>query len=156
MENLFAIGAGVCLVIMAVLISVDVGLRYLFSSPLTFQLQLVRFYLLVAMFMLALPWGYRNGGAIQIQNLIDKLPVAAARPLIRIGLLASALYLGALAIEGGKGFWSAWTKSEVVMGVIDWPVAWSWIWIPLGCGMLSLRVFLDSVAPVLPKIGLEE
>lgn len=155
-ENGFAILAGISLCIMAILVTVDVFMRYLFADPLAFQLHLISYYLLVAMFMLALPWGYRNGGAIQIRQLLDALPTGLARWMVRIGLIASFAYMTALAIQGFEGFWSAYVKSEVVMGVIDWPVAWSWVWIPIGCGFLALRVLLDGLAPVPPAIGLEE
>lgn len=155
-ENVAAFGAGLAMIVTMLLVSVDVVMRYVFASPLTFQLHFVQYYLLVSMLMLALPWGYRNGGAIQIRLLLDRLPPRVTGPLLRTGLLAAAVYLLLLAYEGFEGFYRALTRSEVVMGVIDWPVAWSWVWIPVGCGLLALRLLVDATAPVLRPIGAHE
>jgi TRAP-type C4-dicarboxylate transport system permease small subunit len=156
LENTAAVGAGIAMITTMLLVSVDVIMRYGFASPLTFQLHLVQFYLLVSMLMLALPWGYRNGGAIQIKLLLAVLPERFIGPMIRIGLIAASVYLSALAFQGYKAFYKALTRSEVVMGVIDWPVAWSWVWIPIGCGLLAVRLLVDATAPVLRPIGNHE
>ncbi|PMR72978.1 TRAP transporter small permease [Billgrantia endophytica] len=152
-ENLAAIVAGCAALITMLLVTFDALLRHLFAWPLTFQLHLTQYYLLVALTMLGLSWGYRTGGAIQIRLLMDKLPQRCVASLIRIGLLASSLYMAALAWHAALVFHRAWTRDQVIMGVIDWPVAWSWIWVPIGCGLLALRLLLDATAPRLRPIG---
>lgn len=152
-ENVAAIGAGCAVVAAMVLVSLDAVLRHVFARPLTFQLHLTQYYLLVSMAMLALPWGYRNGGAIQIRLLVANLPSRVAGPIVRVGLLAAAVYLIALAWEGYKVFHEALAENEVIMGVIDWPVAWSWVWVPIGCGLLAIRLVLDATEPQLRPIG---
>lgn len=155
-ENVAAVGAGAAMLATMVLVSIDVVMRYVFASPLTFQLHVVQFYLLVSMLLLALPWGYRNGGAIQIQLLTAALPERLVTPMVRLGLLVSAVYLGALAYQGYQAFAEALVHGEVVMGVVDWPVAWSWVWIPIGCGLLAARLIVDATAPRLRPIGTHE
>jgi TRAP-type C4-dicarboxylate transport system permease small subunit len=155
-ENVAAVGAGAAMLGTMILVSIDVVMRYVFSNPLTFQLHFVQYYLLVSLLMLALPWGYRNGGAIQIQLLTAALPERVVTPMVRLGLLASAVYILALAYQGYKAFVEALINREVVMGVIDWPVAWSWIWIPIGCGLLAIRLVVDATAPTLRPIGTHE
>ncbi|MEX2630351.1 MAG: TRAP transporter small permease [Tistlia sp.] len=152
-ETCGAIVAGVVLVAMMLLVSADAILRHAFSAPLTFQLTLTESYLLVAMAMLALPWGYRKGGTIQVRLLLDACPRAFNNVVIRIALLSASAYLAALAWFGWRRFHEAFVEGHVTMGVIDWPVDWSWVWVPIGCGLLSLRVLLDAVAPVLRPIG---
>ena len=153
LEDAAAIGAGIAMLVIVLLVSVDVVMRYAFASPLTFQFHLVKFYLLVALVMLALPWGYRNGGAIQIQLLFAMVSRRVSGPIQRIGLAAASVYLFVLAYEGWEGFVDAYVGDRVVMGVIDWPVAWSWVFVPVGCGLLALRVLLDACAPELREIG---
>lgn len=148
-----AVAAGVVLVVMMVLVSLDAILRHLFAAPLTFQLTLTEDYLLVAMAMLALAWGYRSGGAIQVRLLLDACPPRFNAAVIRLGLAAAAVYLAALAAWSWGRFAEAFAAGEVKMGVIDWPVDWSWVWVPLGCGLLALRVALDAAAPALRPIG---
>jgi hypothetical protein len=50
-------------------------------------------------------------------------------------------------------FHKAYVDDEFVMGVIDWPVAWSWVWVPVGCLLLALRLLVDCTAPRLRAIG---
>ncbi|NYT74994.1 TRAP transporter small permease [Halomonas sp. QX-2] len=152
-ENVAAIIAGCAALITMVLVTFDAILRHLFSSPLTFQHHLTQYYLLVMVTMLALSWGYRTGGAIQIKLLIHRLPAALVGPLVRVGLLASAGYIAAMTWQGYIEFHDAWEQGKLIMGVIDWPVAWSWVWIPLGCGLLAVRLLLDATAPRLSAIG---
>ena len=100
-------GAGIAMLITVLLVSVDVVLRYVFAAPLTFQFHLVQFYLLVAMVLLALPWGYRHGGAIQIKLIFMVLPPRAYEPVLRLGLAAASLYMLVLAYEGYGEFHEA-------------------------------------------------
>lgn len=152
-ENLAAIVAGCAVLVAMVLVSFDAILRHLFAMPLTFQLHLTQYYLLVALTMLGLSWGYRQGGAIQITLLTDHLPRPVVHVLIRVGLFCSAVYVVVLAWRGYLVFEQAWSRGSVIMGVIDWPVAWSWIWIPIGCGLLAIRLLVDASAPRLRPIG---
>lgn len=146
--------AGVAVVAAMFLVSADAILRYAFASPLAFQLHVSEFYLLPASLTMALAWGYRTGGAIQIEFLVQALPDRIVNPVTRLGLAAASLYMGYIAWRGYLVFAKAWARNEVVMGVLDWPVSLSWVWIPLGCGLLAIRLIMDAVAPELRRIGL--
>lgn len=142
-----AVFAGAVLLCAMLLVAADALLRYVFEKPLTFQFNLTEKYLLVALICLALPWGFRTGGYIRIMGVSGILPVAASRFLIRVGLLASAAYCAALAFLAGRETLDAYLKGKAVLGVIDWPVYLSWIWIPMGLGLLSLRLLLNTFGP---------
>jgi TRAP-type C4-dicarboxylate transport system permease small subunit len=153
LETLAAIAAGLVLLSIMALVSIDAVLRHVFAEPLTFQLHLTQFYLLVSATMLALAWGYRKGGAIQVRLLLDYIPARLADPMMRVGLTVSAVYILTLGWRAWHVFVKAYVNDEVVMGVIDWPVAWSWVWVPAGCLLLALRLLLDASAPKLRAIG---
>ena len=152
-ENAAVVVAGGTLVIVMVLVSTDAVLRRGLGRPLTFQLALSENYLLVILVMLALAWGYRRGGTIQVRLLLDRLPKLLADSVMRIGLAVSSFYMLTLAWLAWAPFYRAWTHHEVILGVIDWPVAWSWIWVPIGCGLLGVRLAVDATAPVLSIPG---
>lgn len=147
-----AIG-GIAIVMAMLLVSADAILRYVFQAPLSFQLHITEFYLLPAALMMALAWGYRNGGTIQISILLVALPDWVANIIIRVGLATASVYIAALAWRGYLTFERAFQKNEVVMGVVDWPVSLSWVWIPVGCALLAARLMLDAIAPKLRPIG---
>jgi len=142
LENLCAIIAAVALITAILLVSANALSRHLFSIPIEFQLELTQSYLLVMLITLALPWGFRCGGFIRITLLAELMGERAWRYVYRIGLLVSSAYLALLGFEGFTVFIDAWLKKYMIMGVIDWPVAWSWIWIPIGCWLLSMRTLL--------------
>ncbi|MCO5157794.1 MAG: TRAP transporter small permease [Aquamicrobium sp.] len=147
LENVAAAFAGAIMLLAMVLVSLDALLRYIFGAPLTFQYYLTEKYLMVGMVALSLSWGFRTGGYIRIEGLVQALPRRPRTVILRVGLLLSAGYIAVLAWLGGAYFLSAVRKDEIVMGVIDWPVSWSWIWIPVGCGLLALRLLLIAIGP---------
>jgi TRAP-type C4-dicarboxylate transport system permease small subunit len=153
-EVLALLVAGVAVVAAMLLVSADATMRYVFAAPLAFQLHITEFYLLPASLTMALAWGYRTGGTIQIQFLIMVLPRWLVVPLTRVGLIAASAYMAYLAWRGYLVFLRALNRNEVVMGVVDWPVSLSWVWIPLGCGLLALRLLMDATAPTLRRIGM--
>lgn len=146
--------AGIAIVSAMLLVSADAMLRYLFSAPLAFQLHVSEYYLLPASLMMAMAWGYRTGGAIQIGVLMAVLPERLAGPLTRLLVGVSAVYMAYLAWRSSLIFLRALRRNEVVMGVLDWPVSLSWIWVTLGCGLLAARLLMDAVAPRLRSIGI--
>ncbi|MDF1792711.1 MAG: TRAP transporter small permease subunit [Thalassobaculaceae bacterium] len=145
--------AGVAVVSAMLLVSADALMRYLIAAPLAFQLHVSEFYLLPASLMMALAWGYRTGGAIQISVLISVLPPKVVGPLTRALLAASAAYIAYLSWRSSLLFLRALERNEVVMGVVDWPVSLSWIWVTAGSALLAARLLLDTLAPTLRPIG---
>jgi len=147
-ENGLAVIAGAILAGTMVLVTVDAVSRHFFSAPLSFAFTLTEAYLMVAGISLALPWGYRSGGRIRIALLTDNLSERMQRGLFRSGSVLALPYLAAMCwLSAGKTF-EAFANDEYTMGLIDWPVGWSWIWVPIGLGFLTLRVLLDLFRPV--------
>lgn len=139
--------AGGIMILTMILVASDAVLRYLFNAPLSFQYHLTENYLLVALIALALAWGYRTGGYIRITFFVNILPATVRGLILRAGLLVSAIYIGVLAWQGGQYFLKAYQDGQTQLGVIDWPVSWSWVWIPVGCGLLAARLLLVAIGP---------
>ena len=148
LETLAAILAGVSLVAAMCLVATDALMRYALNNPLTFQFNFTENYLLVAIICLALPWGFRTGGFIRISGFIAVLPPLVGSLLIRSGLLTSAGYCAVLAYLAGEKCLRAFLQGEVMLGVVDWPVYLSWLWIPIGVGLLSLRLLITALGPL--------
>lgn len=152
-EDVAVVIGGIAIVAAMLLVSADAVLRYVFGAPLSFQLHVTEFYLLPAALMMALAWGYRNGGTIQISILLVVMPPWLSNPIIRLCLATASVYMAYLAWRSYFTFARAFRRNEVVMGVLDWPVSLSWVWIPLGCGLLAARLMMDAIAPRLRPIG---
>lgn len=133
---------GLMMLLAMVLMTLDAVMRYLFTSPIEIAPRLIEFYLMVGMFSLPLAWGFRTGGYIRIVAAVVSLPARARNFILRAGLLASGVYVAALAWTSAIHFLETWQTKEVYVGVIDWSIAWSWIWVPVGLGLLAARLFL--------------
>jgi TRAP-type C4-dicarboxylate transport system permease small subunit len=148
LENAAAVVGGVMMLMAMVLMSLDATMRYLFTSPIQVAPRLIEFYLMVGMFAMPLAWGFRTGGYIRIVAVVSLLPIAIKNFVLRLGLLVSSGYVGALCWMSGTHFLEAWRSGEVYVGVLDWSVAWSWVWVPVGLGLLAVRLFLLAFGPV--------
>ena len=142
LENAAAIAGGVMMVLAMVLMTMDAVLRYLFSAPIQFAPRLIEFYFMVGMFSMPLAWGFRTGGYIRIMAGIASFPARARTAVLRLGLLVSSVYVAGLAWTSGGHFLETWRTGEVYVGVLDWSVAWSWIWVPVGLALLAVRLVL--------------
>jgi len=146
-ELIAATFGGIAMLIAMVMTSLDAVLRYAFNSPLSFNYHVTEKYLMVSMIALPLAWGFRTGGYIRITILFGIIPRTTRDLMLRVGLIASAAYIGVMAWLTAGHWYETWERGDVTMGVIDWPVSWSWIWVPIGLALLSARLFLTAVGP---------
>jgi len=147
LENAAAVVAGGLMLVMMVLASADAILRYSINSPIRIQAYLTENYLMLAVAVLPMAWGFRTGGYIRLNMLEPVLPRAAYVVLLRAGLLVSSAFTALMCGTGWMRFREAYEANEVHMGVIDWPVAWSWVWVPIGSGLLAARLALMAFGP---------
>jgi TRAP-type C4-dicarboxylate transport system permease small subunit len=146
-EAAAAIVGGVMMLLAMLLTSMDALLRYAFNAPLTFNYYLTENYLMVGMMLLPMAWGFRAGGYIRIMLLVEHFSPTIRNLLLRSGLLVSCVYVAALAWLSGTHFFEVYQRGDVQMGVIDWPVAWSWAPVPVGLSLLAVRLLLTAFGP---------
>lgn len=144
-EAAAAIVGGIFMLSAMVLTSADAIMRYAFNAPLTFNYYLTEKYLLVGLMTMPMAWGFRTGGYIRIVFLSAALPAIARHLLVRLGLLVSCAYVTMLAWLSGVHTLEVYISGDVQMGVIDWPVYLSWIWLPIGLGLLAIRLLFIAI-----------
>lgn len=142
----FLIAAAMLLAAM-VLVTLDATLRYFFNAPLRWQYTLTSSYLLVGLVCMAFSWAFRTGGYIRVSGVASYLPPAASRLLIRAGLLLSSAYVATLTWKSAEYFWDSFQSGASQISTIRWPEWISWIWVPAGLGLLSLRLLLVALGP---------
>jgi TRAP-type C4-dicarboxylate transport system permease small subunit len=146
-ENAAAVISGLLTLLAMILTTADALMRYAFNAPLVFQFYFTSNYVLVGLVLMALPWGFRTGGYIRIALVTENLPIWLRNSLLRAGLAISAGYIALLAWTSGQYFLKAYATNQTYIEEVNWPVAWSWVWIPVGCGLLVLRVLLTATGP---------
>ncbi|WP_319483439.1 TRAP transporter small permease [uncultured Cohaesibacter sp.] len=143
LEDVLHLGGCLGLVAVAALINADILMRFLFGKPIQIQFELTELFLMPALATLSLSRVYREGGHLAI-DLVPKSFVGEMGRFIKvIQLLLPAAFFIIVTIMSGKFALEAILDGEVEYGVIDWSMGWAYALIPLGSGVLSLRLVHD-------------
>lgn len=145
--------AAALLFILMVLVSGDVVMRYLFNQPLSWSYDIVSLYLMPALFYLALAPTLTAGAHIGIDILHYRMPVFARRVCqVIIGLLSAALFVY-IAILGAVRAWGEYASDASVVSEFGWKTWISVAFVPLGSGLVALRLVLNAVAHAIALLG---
>lgn len=135
-----------CLSLIAVagFINADILLRLLFNEPVQIQFELTELYLMPALAMLSLSRIFRDGGHLALEFVPEYLPGRTGVVIAKLRLLLPALFFATVTFMSGKFCLRAFVHGDIEYGVIDWPLGWAYAVVPLGCGMLTLRLVYDA------------
>ena len=146
-EKLFMAMAIVSIFMMMLSISADALSRYLFGRPITGQYEFTQFYLLVILVFMALPHTYVSGGHIRLKLLdryLRKIPFDLSE---RCNVALGAMAFGAMAyISGGEAI-DKFIDQDRLFGAVQFPMYWSYVWVPLGSGLMALRLIYEMFVP---------
>ncbi|WP_319530230.1 TRAP transporter small permease [uncultured Cohaesibacter sp.] len=151
LEDTLHLGGCLGLVAVAALINADILLRFFFNEPVQIQFELTELFLMPALATLSLSRVYREGGHLAI-DLIPKNFAGDLGYVIKfVQLLLPALFFMAVTVMSGKFALHAILEGEIEYGVIDWSLGWAYAVIPLGCGVLTLRLVHDFIEKIILK-----
>lgn len=133
------IAAASLLGIMAIMV-LDATLRYAFNNPLSWAFEVITMYLMVAAFFFALSHTLRRNEHIFVEFFCSRLrPRARHLVTVLVYLPTIALFSGAL-WRSAIVTWDAYIGKEVTAGVVQWPTWTAKIIVPIGLGLLVLRM----------------
>lgn len=144
-DRLLAFIAALMMLATMVIVSADVLLRYLFNAPLSWSYDLIGLYLMAGIFFLLLSDTFRMGGHIGVDIVQQALPRAARHVMLGLGDILSIAVFGPIVWIGLNRTQASLEAGEVLAGLISWPVWVSYAFVPLGMGMLTLRLVLDAI-----------
>jgi len=146
-EKLYMAAAMISIFVMMLSISADALSRYLFGSPITGQYEFTQFYLLVILVFMALPRTYVIGGHIRLK-LLDryrhKIPFNLSE---RCNTVLAGTAFGAIAYISGLEAVDKFVNQDKLFGAVQFPIYWSYVWVPVGCGLMTLRLAYEIFAP---------
>src|SRR5690606_17458723 len=117
--------SGVCMTMIILLIAVDVDIRYIFTSPLSWSCDLISLYVATLLFFAAVSDTFRRGSHVKI-GLFDRLGSVRVRAALEVSGFVSALVLFYLMFRlGVEDGIDSYVKGHVIAGAIHWPT-----WIP--------------------------
>ncbi|ADZ71569.1 TRAP transporter small permease [Polymorphum gilvum] len=144
-EDTLHYGGCLALAAVVVLINADILMRLGFGRPVQIQFEMTELYLMPALATLSLSRVFRDGGHLALDIVPEHMPGLAGHVIRRIRLLLAAAFFAAVTYMSGKFALRAFTRGEIEFGVIDWPLGWAYAAIPLGCGVLVLRLFYETL-----------
>jgi TRAP-type C4-dicarboxylate transport system permease small subunit len=127
----------------------EVIARYVFNSPLPGHLEGAELLLPMIVFF-GVSYVQARDGHVGMTFVVDALPKRIRRVTDILSLIVSALTCAALAYFASKNAWLAWDYEDVTMSPPYWPVWPSAAVIPLGYGMLAVRMLLQVLQKLTP------
>ena len=145
LENVAILGAGLCLLVMMLVVTLDVLMRYGFNAPLGWVYDLVGKYLIVAAFFLAVSETFRRGGHVAVDLFRNMMKPGVRRAVDTLGYIFIVPVLLAIVVTGFQTLKRAYLRDEVITGVVSWPTWPYYVFVPIGIGLLLIRVILHLV-----------
>lgn len=131
--------AGIALIILMLLTSVDTILRYFFRAPLTGVLEFSEEYLMVAIIYMPLSYVYTHGGHIKVELLERFFPeklkyyLSKFNTVVGLGLFLLIAYCSVPVVE------DAIMHGEHSAAALAYPMAPAYLMVTIGTLLVSIR-----------------
>ncbi len=138
-----------CLFALMFIVTMDVGARYFLSRPFVWSYDVITLYLTPALFFLVLSDSFRSGAQVNVDVLHRMLPRSVRRYTDALcNFLAFAVF-ALIAYAGALRAATSFMNADVTVGIVPWPTWPSAALVPLGGGMLALRLLARALADLL-------
>lgn len=134
--------AGLMLFAIMLVVVADVVLRYFFNSPLSWSYELISLYLMVGLFFFALSDTLANNAHVSVDILHLYMPQRLRHATEVVGYLLATPVFVAIFHVSVITTWESFQGGDVLGGHIPWPTWLAQVCVPLGVGVLVLRMAL--------------
>ncbi|KAB2336216.1 TRAP transporter small permease [Cytobacillus depressus] len=141
--------AQIAVLIMMLLTTADAVMRYIFSKSITGAYFFTEKYLMVIVVFLSMSYVMKMKGHIRIDLFIQYLPKRLVKVMDIIYTLLAAVLMFVIAYQAMFMTEEAFVNHYVATGLIPWPIWLSWIWVPIGAYMFTLRLLLIAFQSLL-------
>jgi len=141
------ISAALMFAIMLIVFS-DVVMRYVFNRPFSWAYDLISLYVMAGVFFLSLSSTYAVNGHISVDILLPRFSYVIQRLCIIISNIVGLAIFLPITWLGYQRALDNFTSGDVMAGAIPWPTWASAALVPLGAGILALRLAVHLVANV--------
>jgi TRAP-type C4-dicarboxylate transport system permease small subunit len=149
LERTLVVVAAAMLFLIMVIVTVDVALRYLFNSPLAWSYDLISLYLMVGLFFFALSDTLHNNGHVSVDILHHYMPARARHAAELVGYGCMIFVFAMIFYMSTVRTWTSFHGGDVLAGNIPWPTWLSTIAVPIGSGLIFLRVLFRFIGHTL-------
>ncbi len=127
------------------IVGIDVGMRYLLNRPFGWSYDVISLYVIVALFFLTLSRTFAVNGHINVDLLHHVLPRRGRYACEVVICALSAVFFALLTKAGADRALEAYEAGDVLAGSYPWPTWASVAFMPLGAGLLTLRLVLSGL-----------
>lgn len=146
-EKVLLLIAAAFLFAMMVIVFADVGMRYVFNSPLGFSYDLISLYLMVGVFFFSLSNTLRHDEHVRVDILYLRAQPATRRLFDRISYGLASLLFAVVLWTGLVRAIGSTAELEVMATLIPWPI-WLAYWIvPIGTAPILMLCVLRLIHP---------
>jgi len=151
LERALTVIAVVFLFVIMLLVVADVFMRYALNSPFSFTYDLIGLYLLAGVFFFTLSDGLREHAHVGVDILLSRFSPTGRRLSEIVTALVGLFVFVLICHVGFERAVENYEQHDVLAGAIPWPTSAALV--PLGCGVLVLRLALQLVGHVLSLVS---
>ncbi|GMV54702.1 MAG: hypothetical protein AMXMBFR6_05070 [Betaproteobacteria bacterium] len=140
LEKIWMTVTAIALFLIMAIVFVDVGLRYFFNSPLAWSYDVISMYLMASLFFLSLSATLRENHHVRVDLIFRRVSKKTRHVLELIAYASTLVVMVGIFVQGYSRFIDSYRAGDVVAGAIPWPSWLSAVLIPLGVGLLILRL----------------
>jgi len=152
-ERTLTVVAVVFLFVIMVLVVADVFMRYVLNRPFSFAYDLIGLYLLAGVFFLTISDALREHAHVGVDILLHRFAPAGRRLSEIVTALVGLFVFVLISKVGFDRALDNFQQNDVLAGAIPWPTWLSASLVPLGCGVLVLRLALQLVGNVVSLVS---
>lgn len=140
-ESACLVIAGIAVMAMMILTTIDVIMRYVFASPLPGMLELSEEYLMVAAIFLPLSYVYSHGGHIKVELLERFFSPGMKAVAEKVNIIISLILFLMITYASIPMVEDAIRISEESRSALHYPMAPAYAMVTIGCFLVCLRAF---------------
>jgi TRAP-type C4-dicarboxylate transport system permease small subunit len=134
--------ASVAMILIMAIVVCDVALRYVFNAPLQWAYDLISLYLMAGIFFLALSDAYAHNAHVSVDILLTNATPTARRLSEILSTVVGIVLFSLITWVGTTRAYTHWMADDRMSGLIAWPTWISAALVPIGCGLLVLRLLV--------------
>ena len=131
----------------------DVMLRYFFNSPLGWSYELISLYLMVGLFFFSLSDALSFNAHVSVDLLQGYMSVRVRHIADMFGYGCASVVFAGIVYMSVQRTYESFVGQDVIAGSIAWPTWLSNIAVPIGAGLLLLRMLFRFIGHALSALA---
>jgi len=148
LEKVLQVVSVTCLLLIMAGIVVEVILRKVVHISILGLIDFIEEYLMIALVFLAMSYVYKIGGHVRVTLFTRFIPKGIKAPTDIILNILGLGYFALIVLFGWGVFQRALEFHEKASNILAYPLAPAYLLVPLGCGLLCVRILQFMFVPM--------